>query len=178
MGFVRQLERTGHIETPGEPDDAAPDGLVVRGTKFGKSRLVVLHPTDWNAPNRYLESRLRETRTGFNQWLDVRISLENRYLFLNARGRAMGAAGFAYLLRKHAAKAAETVPSIKAKRLTLMRFLIPGARRRSRAPPKASGRSRFGSVPQASGAPKRTSTPAWRKGWASLRSERLPPSGP
>ena len=60
----------------------------------------------------------RETRTVLNRWLDVRPAVANRYLFLNAQGRAMGTEGFAYLLRKHVATAAETVPSIKTKRVT------------------------------------------------------------
>ena len=60
----------------------------------------------------------QETRTVLNQWLDVRPPVTNRYLFLNARGRAMSTDGFAYLLRQHVATAAETVPTIKTKRVT------------------------------------------------------------
>lgn len=47
-------------------DDITPDGLVIRETKFGKSRLVVLHPNSWVALNHYLEARLRETTTDRN----------------------------------------------------------------------------------------------------------------
>ena len=60
----------------------------------------------------------KETRTVLNQWLDVRPSTTNSYLFLNARGRAMSTDGFAYLVDKHVATAAKTVASIRAKRVT------------------------------------------------------------
>ena len=35
-------------------DDVTPDGLLVRNTKFGKSRMVALHPTTRDALDRYL----------------------------------------------------------------------------------------------------------------------------
>ena len=60
----------------------------------------------------------RETRTVLNQWLDVRPPVTNRTMFLNARGRAMSTDGFAYVLGQHVATAAETLPSIRAKRVT------------------------------------------------------------
>ena len=60
----------------------------------------------------------KETRIVLNQWLDVRPPVTNRYMFLNARGRAMSTDGFAYLLDKHVATAAKTVASIKTKRVT------------------------------------------------------------
>ena len=41
-------------------DDITPDGLLIRNTKFGKSRMVVLHPTTRDALNRYLRVRRRE----------------------------------------------------------------------------------------------------------------------
>ena len=41
-------------------DDITADGLVIRDTKFGKTRMVALHPTTWDALNRYLRSRLKE----------------------------------------------------------------------------------------------------------------------
>ena len=37
-------------------DDITPDGLILRDTKFGKSRMVALHPTTWDALHRYLEA--------------------------------------------------------------------------------------------------------------------------
>ena len=55
-------------------DDVTEDGLVIRDTKFGKSRMVALHPTTWEALNRYLEARLRE-RT------------PDRHVFVTATGR-------------------------------------------------------------------------------------------
>ena len=60
----------------------------------------------------------RETRTVLNQWLDVRPQVNNRYMFLNARGRPLSTDGFAYVLKQHVATAAETVASIKTKRVT------------------------------------------------------------
>ena len=60
----------------------------------------------------------KETKTVLNQWLDVRPPVNNRYLFLNARGRTMSTDGFAYILDKHVATAARKVPAIKDKRVT------------------------------------------------------------
>ncbi len=60
----------------------------------------------------------RQTKAVLNQWLDVRPVVNNRYLFLNARGRAMGTDGFAYILKRHVASAARTVPSLTSKRVT------------------------------------------------------------
>ena len=40
--------------------DITPDGLIVRGAKFGKSRMVTLHPTTQDALNRYLVVRCKE----------------------------------------------------------------------------------------------------------------------
>ena len=64
-------------------DDITDDGLVIRDTKFGKSRMVALHPTAWEALNRYLEARLKE-RT------------PDRHVFVTATGRCPG--------RKHATR--------------------------------------------------------------------------
>lgn len=55
-------------------DDITDDGLVIRDTKFRKSRMVALHPTAWEALNRYLEERLRE-------------KTPDRHLFVIATGR-------------------------------------------------------------------------------------------
>ena len=60
----------------------------------------------------------QETKTVLNEWLDVRPPVNNRYLFLNARGRAMSTDGFAYILGQHVATAAQKVPSVKSKRVT------------------------------------------------------------
>ncbi|MDE0658690.1 MAG: tyrosine-type recombinase/integrase [Gammaproteobacteria bacterium] len=55
-------------------DDITPDGLVIRNAKFGKTRLVTLHPTTWDALNIYVEARLKETT-------------RDRHLFVIATGR-------------------------------------------------------------------------------------------
>ena len=60
----------------------------------------------------------KETRVVLNEWLDVRPPVNNRYLFLNARGRAISPDGFTYILSQHVAKAEETLPSLRAKRVT------------------------------------------------------------
>ena len=41
-------------------NDVTPDGLVIRDTKFRKSRMVALHPTARDALNRYLVVRRKE----------------------------------------------------------------------------------------------------------------------
>lgn len=41
-------------------DDVTPDGLLIRNTKFGKSRLVTLHSSTQDALNRYLLVRRKE----------------------------------------------------------------------------------------------------------------------
>ena len=60
----------------------------------------------------------RETKCALTEWLDVRPAVNNRYLFLNARGRPMSTDGFSYVLKRHAAVAAKGVPSIGYKRVT------------------------------------------------------------
>ncbi len=60
----------------------------------------------------------KETKAVLNEWLDVRPPVNNRYLFLNARGRAMSPDGFAYILGQHVTRAAQTVPSLNDKRVT------------------------------------------------------------
>ncbi len=60
----------------------------------------------------------KETKTVLFAWLDVRPNVNNRYLFLNARGRAMSTDGFAYILKQHVATASQTIPSLKEKRVT------------------------------------------------------------
>ena len=58
-------------------DDITSDGLVIRDTKFGKSRLIALRPTSWSALKLYLEARLKETTP-------------DRHLFVIATGRSPG----------------------------------------------------------------------------------------
>ena len=41
-------------------DDITADGLIIRETKFRKSRMVALHPTTCDALNRYLQVRCKE----------------------------------------------------------------------------------------------------------------------
>jgi integrase len=53
--------------------DLTPDGLVIRKTKFKKSRLLPLHPTTWAALERYLDRRRR-------------VAGHNPHLFISRRG--------------------------------------------------------------------------------------------
>ena len=59
-----------------------------------------------------------EVKTVLQKWLDVRPPVNNRYLFLNARGRAMSTDGFAYRLDLHVATASKSMPSLNDKRTT------------------------------------------------------------
>ena len=59
-----------------------------------------------------------EVKTVLQQWPDVRPPVNNRYLFLNARGRAMSPDGFACRLDLHVATAAKSMPSLNDKRIT------------------------------------------------------------
>ena len=54
--------------------DITPDGLIVRDTKFGKTRMVALHPSTREALDRYLRARRKETT-------------QDRHLFVIATGR-------------------------------------------------------------------------------------------
>ena len=60
----------------------------------------------------------KETRIALNEWLDVRPPVNNRYLFLNARGRALSPDGFTYILDRHVETATQALPSLKTKRIT------------------------------------------------------------
>ena len=60
----------------------------------------------------------KETKIVLHEWMDVRPPVNNRYLFLNARGRPMSTDGFTYILKQHVATAAQTVPSLNDKRVT------------------------------------------------------------
>ena len=44
-------------------EDVTPDGLIVRNSKFAKSRLLPLHPSTRSRLERYLERRLQEANT-------------------------------------------------------------------------------------------------------------------
>lgn len=68
-------------------DDITEDGLVIREAKFGKSRLVVLHPTTREALNRYLAVRLKE-------------KTPDNHLFVIATGRCPCAGHVTYVFRK------------------------------------------------------------------------------
>ena len=73
-------------------DDITADGLVIRDTKFRKSRMVVLHPTTWDALNRYLEARLKE-------------KTPDRHLFVIATGRCPHRQYAAHVFRQLAVQA-------------------------------------------------------------------------
>jgi integrase/recombinase XerD len=83
-------------------DDAAMPSLHVIG-KGRRERLLPL----W-----------QETARTLRRWIAVRRRSGDPQLFLNAAGRMMTRSGFEYILRKHAATAAQAEPSIAAKRVT------------------------------------------------------------
>ena len=58
-------------------EDITPDGLIVRDTKFGKSRMVALDPTTRTALNRYLVARCKE-------------KTQDEHLFVLGTGRPPG----------------------------------------------------------------------------------------
>lgn len=65
-------------------DDVMPDGtLRIQRAKFGKSRLVPLHPTAANALNRYLKARCR-------------LAVTDDHLFLSAGGRRIASSTVGY----------------------------------------------------------------------------------
>ena len=76
-------------------DDVRPEGLVVRNTKFGKSRLLALHPSTRKVLDHYIERRGQEA--GACPYLFV--SVKGRQLHENtARGvfrRLVGSLGIA-----------------------------------------------------------------------------------
>lgn len=60
----------------------------------------------------------KETTAALKAWLAVRPASGDAELFLNAMGRAMTRAGFEHILAKHAATAAQKLPSLADKRIT------------------------------------------------------------
>ena len=58
------------------------------------------------------------TVAALRAWLSVRGAPLTPELFVNARGQAMTRSGFEYLLKKHAATAAKTCPSLSLKRVS------------------------------------------------------------
>ena len=60
----------------------------------------------------------QEMARALRRWIAMRPTTSDPQLFLNAAGRAMTRSGFEYILRKHTATAAQTEPSIAAKRVT------------------------------------------------------------
>ena len=60
----------------------------------------------------------KEAGTAIRHWLSVRGPAPVPELFVNARGGALTRAGFEYVLAKHTARAAATIPSLQAKRIS------------------------------------------------------------
>jgi site-specific recombinase XerD len=59
----------------------------------------------------------KETTVIIKDWLKVRDPSGDPELFLNANGRAMTRSGFEYILAKHVATAAKTLPTLTGKRV-------------------------------------------------------------
>ena len=130
------------------------------------SELVGLRLNDVTFTGRYVDLHVRgkgrKERTltlwkavgdAVRAWLAVRGGAPVPELFLNARGREMTRAGFAYLLRKHAATARAQCPALRNKRISPH---VPGtpARSTSCRRPAISAKSRSGSVTRASRRPR------------------------
>ena len=60
----------------------------------------------------------KETRSTVVDWLNIRPSVKDKHIFLNARNVSIGRHGFARRLSIHVAAAARKVPSIAGKRVT------------------------------------------------------------
>jgi site-specific recombinase XerD len=95
------------------------------------SELIGLRLADVTFPSRYVELHVRgkgrkdrililwkTVADSVRAWLAVRGDAQVPELFLNARGREMTRAGFAYLLRKYATTAREQCPALGAKRIS------------------------------------------------------------
>lgn len=95
------------------------------------SELIGLRLADVTFPSRYVELHVRgkgrkdrililwkTVADSVRAWLAVRGDAQVPELFLNARGREMTRAGFAYLLRKYATTAREHCPALAAKRIS------------------------------------------------------------
>ncbi|MFN0192315.1 MAG: tyrosine-type recombinase/integrase [Aestuariivirga sp.] len=60
----------------------------------------------------------KQSVVALRAWLTVRVQRQDGALFLNAAGLTMTRSGFEYILAKHIATAAKTLPAIAAKRVT------------------------------------------------------------
>ncbi len=87
--------------------DVTIDGLLIRETKFHKSRLLPLHVTTRTALDRYIDQRR-----------PVRGDNTVPHVFLSAHGRAMTRMGFTHLLHKYVCLAAQECPSLHEKHVT------------------------------------------------------------
>ena len=81
-------------------EDITPDGLIVNDTKFGKSRMVALHPTTRDALNRYLAVRFKE-------------KTQDRHLFVLGTGRPPGKSRVAEVFLKLAQQTGIREPDAK-----------------------------------------------------------------
>lgn len=89
------------------PDDISDDGLLVRLTKFGKSRLVPLHPTTRGALDQYLQHRCRLRCTSPHLFVSVSGRTSGRALTPNGAGRV-----FRSLLRELGLRSPTTGPRL------------------------------------------------------------------
>jgi len=89
----------------------------LRLDRFDDGPMPSLHVIDQGRRERILPL-WRETARVLRRWIAVRPAAGDPQLFLNAAGRAMTRSGFTYILRKHAATAAQAEASIATKRVT------------------------------------------------------------
>ena len=104
------------------------------------SELVGLHLDEVSFQSRYVDVHVRgkgrkdriltlwrAVADSVRAWLAVRGEARVPELFLNARGKQMTRAGFEYLLRKYAAAAHDSCPSLRGKRISphVLRHYLP-----------------------------------------------------
>lgn len=91
-------------------------GLRLDDVTF-ESRYVNIHVLGKGRKERTLKL-WKTVANSIRAWLAIRGEAAAHELFLNARGEPMTRSGFAYVLRKHVAIAAENCPSLKGKRVS------------------------------------------------------------
>jgi len=136
--LIRHLNRQEMQAVLNAPDPSIRAGVRDRAMLYvgftaglRVSELVGLRLDDVTFESRYVNVHVfgkgRKERTlklwkavaaSIRAWLAVRGETVAPELFLNARGEPMTRSGFAYVLRKHVAIAAENCPSLKAKKVS------------------------------------------------------------
>jgi integrase/recombinase XerD len=136
-GLIDYLTRDELLALLNAPNNRTPSGLrdramlhlafaaglrvselvSIRADELDRRRLDTIHVMGKGRRERILPL-WKETRDILRAWLAARPSNGDQELFLNAKGKAMSRFGFAYIVSKHVAKAAEKQPSLLKKRIS------------------------------------------------------------